>query len=105
MADSEKLDLILIKLESGIQEVKKDVLDKFDTLDNKMQDINKGLSGRIDSLGGEVQDIKKSVRALKRQLAKSTAGLKDMDKMILDEVERVHIILENHTKDKSVHMA
>ena len=53
----------------------------------------------------EIQDVKKDVHALKRQIMKSTAELKAMDEMILDEVERVHGILDKHKEDKSVHTA
>lgn len=72
MTDSEKLDLLLIKMNT----VEKDV------------DI-----------------LRKDVDNLKRQFVKSTTELKVMDKMILDEVERVHIILDMHKEDKSVHTA
>lgn len=72
MTDSEKLDLIL---------------------------------SRLDSLDSETQDMKKDINALKRQLMKSTAELKAMDEMILDEVERVHGILDKHKADKTVHTA
>ncbi len=72
MTDSEKLDLILSKL---------------------------------DSLESESQDMKKDINTLKRQLMKSTAELKAMDEMILDEVERVHSILDKHKEDKTVHTA
>lgn len=54
---------------------------------------------KFDSLESESQDIKKDVNALKRQLMKSTAELKTMDEMILDEVERVHSILDRHKSD------
>lgn len=60
---------------------------------------------RLDWLGDEIQDAKKDINALKRQAMKSTAELKAMDEMILDEVERVHGILERHKEDKSVHTA
>ena len=75
MTDSEKLDLIISKL------------DKIDSLENK-----------IDSL-------EKDVNTLKRQVMKSTAELKAMDEMILDEVERVHSFLDKHKEDKTVHTA
>lgn len=60
MTDSEKLDLIL----------------------NKM-----------NSLESDVKDIKKT-----------TQGLKEMDTMIFEEVERVHEILEKHIENAKVHM-
>lgn len=75
MTDSEKLDLILSKLD------------------------------KIDSLENEIQEIKKDINSVKRQIMKSTAELKAMDKLILDEVERVHEILDKHEQNKSIHTA
>ncbi len=60
---------------------------------------------KLDSLENEIQDIKKDVSNVKRQVMKSTAELKAMDEMILDEVERVHSILDKHKEDKTVHTA
>ena len=86
MTDNEKLDLVL----SEIQDMKSDMLDmKSDMLDMK----------------SEVLDTKKDVNSLKHQLVISTADLKTMDKAILDEVERIHGILDKHKADKSVHTA
>lgn len=82
MTDSEKFDLILAKLE------------KLDSLEGEMQDIK-----------SEMQDIKKDVSSLRRQGLKSTAELKAMDELILDEVERVHGILDAHKSDKAAHTA
>ena len=66
--------------------------EKLDLILSEMQDMKT-----------EIQDVKKDVHALKRQIMKSTAELKAMDEMILDEVERVHGILDKHKEDKSVH--
>lgn len=52
-----------------------------------------------------LDSLEKDVNALKRQIMKSTAELKAMDEMILDEVERVHNILDKHKEDKTVHTA
>ncbi len=75
MTDSEKLDLILSRLE------------------------------KLDLLENEVKDMKRDISAVKRQVMKSTAELKAMDEMILDEVERVHELLNRHKEDKTVHTA
>lgn len=56
MTDSEKLDLILEK---------------------------------VNGLDEKVLGLEKDLNAVKRQVMKSTAELKAMDEMILDEVERV----------------
>lgn len=82
MTDSEKIDLILSKL------------DKMDSIESEIQGMKL-----------EMQDMKKDLNAVKRQVIKSTAELKAMDEMVLDEVERVHLILDKHKKDKSVHTA
>lgn len=86
MTENEKLDLILSKLESlegEMKEVKED-----------MQDMKL-----------EIQDVQKDTHSLKRQIMKSTAELKGMNEMVLDEVERVHDILDMHKADRSAHMA
>lgn len=70
--------------------------------DNSKLDL---ILSKLETLTGDIQDMKKDVHALKRQVAKSTAELKAMDEMVLDEVERVHLILDKHKQDKSVHMA
>lgn len=75
MTDSEKFDLILSRLE------------------------------KLDLLENEVKDMKRDISAVKRQIMKSTAELKAMDEMILDEVERVHELLNRHKEDKAVHTA
>lgn len=75
MTDSEKLDLILSRLE------------------------------KLDLLENEVKDMKRDISAVKRQVMKSTAELKAMDEMILDEVERVHELLNRHKEDKAAHTA
>lgn len=79
MTDSEKLDLLLEKVGS--------------------------LEDKVDSLEDKVGSVEKDISGLKRQLMKSTAELKAMDEMILDEVERVHTILDKHKADKAVHTA
>lgn len=62
-------------------------------------------SEKLDLLLSEMQDMKKDINSLKRQLMKSTAELKAMDEMVLDEVERAHSILDRHKSDKTIHSA
>lgn len=69
MTDSEKLDLILSKMQS-------------------MED-------RMDNLESQV---KQTERVLKNEIRKECG-------LVLDEVERVHCILDKHKADKSVHTA
>lgn len=68
--------------------------EKLDLLLSEMQDMK-----------SDIQDVKKDLSNVKRQVMKSTAELKAMDEMILDEVERVHSILDKHKEDKTVHTA
>lgn len=60
---------------------------------------------KVTTLDEKVNSLEKDLNAVKRQVMKSTAELKAMDEMILDEVERVHNILDKHKEDKSVHTA
>lgn len=60
---------------------------------------------RVIILDQKVTDLEKDIHTVKRQVMKSTAEQKAMDEMTLDEVERVHTILEDHRKDKSAHTA
>ena len=84
MTDSDKLDLILSKVDS--------LENRFDSLE-----------GRFDTLEGRVSSLEDNLNSFKQQVNDSINDLKDMDRIILDEVERVHTILTKHTTDKSVH--
>ena len=64
-----------------------------------------GIEGKVNGIEEKVNDIEEKVSRLKRQVLKSTAELKAMDEIILDEVERVHDILDKHKEDKSKHIA
>ena len=75
MTDSEKLDLLLEKV-VGLDE-------KVTTLDQKVTGLEK-----------DMIDVKADLRRLHR----------DAD-FILDEVERVHGILDKHKTDRTVHTA
>lgn len=83
MTDSEKLDLLLAEMQgmkADMQGMKADM---------------QGLNGRVDSLESQ---MKQTERVLKNEIRKECA-------LILDEVERVHGILEKHKADKSAHTA
>ena len=75
MTDSEKLDLILKKIVT--------LDEKIVTLDEKITDLEK-----------DMVDVKADLRRLHRD-----------DTLILDEVERVHEILNKHKSDKVAHTA
>lgn len=60
---------------------------------------------KLDLILEKIEKIENDVNGLKRQVMKSTAELKAMDEMILDEVERVHGILDRHKADTTKHTA
>lgn len=62
-------------------------------------------SEKLDLFLEKLEGMEKNVNNLKRQMMKSTAELKAMDEMILDEAERVHGILNKHKADKTKHTA
>ena len=66
-------------------------------LDEKLQPIKDELGTVKDKL----ETVERDVKHLKKQSIRQQA----MDEAILDEVERVHDILDMHKADKSVHMA
>lgn len=53
----------------------------------------------------EIRDMKTDISTFKAQTLKSISELKSMDEMILDEVERVHGILDRHKNNKTIHTA
>jgi len=89
MTDREVLDLVLDKV-TGLE-------GKVTGLDGKVT----GLESKVTSLEREVATIKEDVREIKGQIVE----LRDADRMILSEVERVHEILDIHKEDKTVHIA
>ena len=75
MTDSEKLDLLL---------------EKVTTLDQKVTTLDQ----KVTCLEQDMVDVKADLRRLHRD-----------DKLILDEVERVHDILNKHKSDTTKHTA
>ena len=96
MTESEKLDLLLKKVIDIDQKV--ETLDqKVETLDQKVETLDQKvetLDQKVTSLEQDIVDIKADLRRLHRD-----------DTLILDEVERVHNILNKHKADKEVHTA
>lgn len=86
MTDRDILNLIL----SEIQDMK-----------TRMQ----SLDARMQRLETRVQGLETELRTFKAQTLKSISELKSMDETILDEVERVHSILDKHKNGKTIHMA
>ena len=82
MTDSDKLDLLLekiTKLEKDVTDVKADVAN---------------VKADVANVKADVANIKADLKRLHRN-----------DELILDEVERVHILFEKHRTDQSVHTA
>lgn len=97
MVDSEKIDLLLTivqDMKAEMQDVKTDIQDmKAEMQDMKTAIVN--TNSRVDSLESQ---LKQTERALKNEIHKECF-------LVLDEVERVHAILDQHKYDKSVHTA
>lgn len=83
MTDSEKLDLLIVQMQA--------MNGRMGGLETQMD----GLEKRMD--GMELQ-IRSTERNLKNQIMKS-------ESLILDEVERVHVILDDHIHDTKKHTA
>ena len=90
MTDSDKLDVILTE----IIDMKTDIRGMKSDIQNIQSDI-KSLNTRMDSL--EFQ-IKSTERVLRNQITKS-------ETLILGEVERVHLILDQHIHNQTMHSA
>ena len=73
------------------------------------------LKGDVQILKGDVQTLKEDVQSTKdeletvkrdvKHLKKEAIKMQAMDEAILDEIERVHSILDTHKDDKIVHTA
>ncbi|MBD5555416.1 MAG: hypothetical protein HDQ95_08800 [Roseburia sp.] len=90
MTDSEKLDLLLAEMQS----MKADMQGMKADMQGMKADMQ-GMNGRIDSLESQ---MKQTERVLKNEIRKECA-------LVLDEVERVHGILEKHKADRTAHTA
>lgn len=75
-----------------------------DLLDKKLQPIKDDLQTTKDDLRNVKDDLEIVKRDVKH-LKKKAISLQAMDEAILDEVERVHGILDKHKENKTVHTA
>lgn len=94
MTDSEKLDLIL----SEMQDLKQTVTGLDQTVT--------GLDQKVTGLEKDMINVKSDLDNLKSDMTVVKSDLKQLQRdanFILDEVERVHSILDIHKADKSVH--
>ena len=107
MTDNENFALILKKLDhlnTDMQSMKDDMREVKDDIQTLKDDM-RGVKDDVQTLKDDMRKVKNDIYTFKRQVRKSTSELKSMDKMILNEVERVHIILDNHIKNKALHSA
>jgi len=90
MTDTEKLDLLL----SEMHGMKTDMQDMKSDIQDMKTDI-RNLNDRVDNV--ELQ-LNQTERVLKNEIRKECA-------LVLDEVERVHGILDKHKADMTRHTA
>jgi archaellum component FlaC len=86
MSTDEKLDLIIRMMEEKFGQIDEkfgQIDEKFEQIDKRFEQIDK----RLDRIENELKE------------------LHSMDEAILDEVERVHHILDNHIHDPNAHCA
>lgn len=96
MTDSQKLDLILDKV-GGLET-------RMDRLESRMD----GLETRMDRLETRMDSLEVRMDVLEVQIKKTESVLREeigkSEFLVLDEVERVHMILDRHTLDNSRHI-
>ncbi len=104
MTDNEVLNLILSEMQgmktdirtfkSDMQDMKSDIQNLKTDMQDVKSDIRK-LNVRVDNLESQ---LKQTERNLRKEIHKECS-------LVLDEVERVHTILDNHKADKTMHPA
>ena len=108
MTDSQKLDLILSKIEK-IDSLEKDVKDlktsigKIDSLEKDVRDLKTSVS-KIDLLEKDVRDLKTSVSKIDSletkidSLEKDVKDIKTTTNFLKNDIDRIHTILENEIR-------
>lgn len=119
MTENEKLDLILFEmrgmkedvqnlkndvqgLKEDVQSLKEEVQDLKEDMQTVKEDVQ-DLKEDVQGLKNDMYYVKKNLYSLRRQVVRSVADLRVMDEMILSEIGRVHIFLERHKADRTVH--
>ena len=117
MTDSQKLDLLIHKV-SNLGENMSEMKGEIRVLKEDMSEVK----GEILVLKKDMSEVKEEIRVLKEDMSKVKGeisvlkediakmyikfdGLRRYDFLILDEVERVHAILNRHMNNKSAHLA
>ena len=71
-------------------------------IDNELlQAISELLDQKLQPIKDELGTVQRDIKHLKKEAIKMQA----MDEAILDEIERVHEILDKYKEDKTVHTA
>ncbi len=108
MTDSQKLDLILSKIEK-IDSLEKDVKDlktsigKIDSLEKDVRDLKTSVS-KIDLLEKDVRDLKTSVSKIDSletkidSLEKDVKDIKTTTNFLKNDIDRIYTILENEIR-------
>ncbi len=104
MTDNEVLNLILSEMQgmktdirtfkSDMQDMKSDIQNLKTDMQDMKSDIRK-LNVRVDNLESQ---LKQTERNLRKEIHKECS-------LVLNEVERVHTILDKHKADKTMHPA
>lgn len=100
MTQDEKLDLVLSKIVSMDERIG-NIEGKLGGMDERIGNIE----DKIECIDENINDLDRGVRELKRAQMKYTAEIKAGDELILDEVERVHELLNKHIEDRIAHTA
>jgi predicted nuclease with TOPRIM domain len=101
MPENEKLDLIIQSLQI-ITERFDEVDERFDKVDERLDKMDERfdkVDERLDKMDERLDKMDERFDKVDEQIAK----LKFMDEGILDEVVRVHHILEKHIHDPNAH--
>lgn len=97
MTDSAKLDLLLTEMQN--------MDSKIQSMDSKIQSMD----SRIQSMDSKIQSMDSRIDSLESQMKQTERTLRNEIRkecgLVLDEVERVHKILDKHKSDKTMHTA
>lgn len=114
MTDTELLQALSNMIDTKLTPIKHDLESVKQDIGSLQQDVG-SLQQNVDSLQQNVGSLQQNVGCLQQDMdsvKKTTSHLRKemikmqaMDEAILDEVERVHDILDKHTKDTSKHTA
>lgn len=125
MTDNEVLNLILSEMQgmktdiqtfkSDMQDMKTDMQDMKSDMQNMKADML-DMKSDIQNLKTDMLDVKSDIRKLNVRVDNLESQLKQTERnlrkeihkecsLVLDEVEKVHAILDKHKADKTMHPA